>query len=213
MNNRIVSNRGWLTLLLAVTAIAGCGNIGKPSQNSPEGRADSAALPLDSQQTSDRDILRTREDVLHNRLWVLTLDEVRVYNTAPTGKKLIRKIALPNWSVVGFRNVCMPDMALDRAGSAVISSNGQARLLRIDADRLELKDFAISFNEKEGRDIGFGALAFAGDGTLLARTTPGGILWKIDIAKANATMTGVNKKLPADECAITTQLLNDFLRS
>jgi hypothetical protein len=121
-------------------------------------------------------------------------------------------MALPNWSVVGFRNVCMPDMALDRAGSAYISSNGQARLWRIDADRFDLKDYAISFHEKEGRDIGFGALAFAADGTLFARTTPGGLLWKIDIAKASAIMIEANKKLPADECAITTQLPNDFER-
>lgn len=213
MSNRIVSTRGWLMLLFTVTAIAGCGNIGNPSQNSPAGRADSAALWLDSQGTSDRDILRTREDVLHNRLWVLTLDEVRVYDTATTRKKLIQKIALPNWSVVGVPDVCTPDMTLDKTGSAFISSNGQARLLRIDADRFDLKDYAIRFNEREGRDIGFGALAFAADGTLLARTTPGGLLWKIDITKANASMTEVNKKLRSDECTITTELLNDFERS
>ncbi len=213
MSNRIFSIRGWLILLFAVAAIAGCGNSERRPENSSGGRADSAALRQDTQGTSERDVLRIREDLLRNRLWVLTLDEVRVYNTATTGKRLIRKIALPNWSVVGFRNVCMPDMALDRAGSAYISSNGQARLWRIDADRFDLKDYAISFHEKAGRDIGFGALAFAADGTLFARTTPGGLLWKIDIAKASAIMTEVNKKLPLDECAITAQLLNDFERS
>ena len=210
MSNRIVSIRGWLILLFTVTAIAGCGDNGKPSRYSSTGRADSADLRQDSQGTSERDVLRIREDLLRNRLWVLALDEVRVYNTATTGKRLIRKIALPNWSVVGFRNVCMPDMALDRAGSAFISSNGQARLLRIDADRFDLKDYEISFHEREGWDIGFGALGFAADGTLFARTTPGGLLWKIDITKASAVMIEVNKKLPLDECAITTQLLNGF---
>jgi len=210
MSNRIVSIRGWLILLFTVTAIAGCGDNGKPSRYSSTGRADSADLRQDSQGTSERDVLRIREDLLRNRLWVLALDEVRVYNTATTGKRLIRKIALPNWSVVDFRNVCMPDMALDRAGSAFISSNGQARLLRIDADRFELKDYEISFHEREGWDIGFGALGFAADGTLFARTTPGGLLWKIDITKASAVMIEVNKKLPLDECAITTQLLNGF---
>lgn len=218
MSNRNVSIRGLLFSLITVTAIAGCGELGKPSPNSPAIRADSAGLRLDTPGISERDVLRIREDLARNRLWVLTLDEVRVYNTATTGKRLIRKIALPNWSVVGFRNVCMPDMALNRAGSAFISSNGQARLLRIDADRLDLKDYAISFHEREGLDIGFGALAFAADGTLFARTTPGGLLWKIDIAKASATMTEVDKKHPLDECAITTQsittqLLNDFERS
>ena len=213
MSNRIVSIRGWLTLLTTVTAIAGCGNAEKPSQNLSASRADSADLRQVPPGTSEREVLRIREDLSRNRLWVLTLEEVRVYNTATTGKRLIRKIALPNWSVVGFRNVCMPDMALDRAGSAFISSNGQARLLRIDTDRFDLKDYAISFHEREGRDIGFGALTFAADGTLFARTTPGGLLWKIDIAKARAIMIEVNKKLPVDECAITTPLLNGFERS
>ena len=213
MSNRIVSIHGWMILLIAVAAMAGCGNSEKRSQYSSDGRADSAGLRQDAHGTSEPDVLRIREDLVRDRLWVLTLDEVRVYNTATTGKRLIRKIALPNWSVVGFRNVCMPDMALDRAGSAYISSNGQARLLRIDADRFDLKDHAISFHEKEGRDIGFGALGFAADGTLFARTTPGGLLWKIDITKAGAVMIEVNKKLPLDECAITTQLLNGFERS
>ena len=213
MSNRIVSIRGWLILLFAVAAIAGCGNSEIRSQNSSGGRADSAGLRQDTQGASERDVLRIREDLVRNRLWVLTLEEVRVYNTATTGKRLIRKIALPNWSVVGFRNVCMPDMALDRAGSAFISSNGQARLLRIDADRFDLTDHAISFHEREGRDIGFGALTFAADGTLFARTTPGGLLWKIDITKASAIMIEVNQKLPVDECAITTPLLNGFERS
>ena len=213
MNTRNISIRGWQILLFAVAAIAGCGNSEIRSENSSDGRANSAALRQDTQGTGEPDVLRIREDLVRNRLWVLTLDEVRVYNTATTGKRLIRKIAMPNWSVVGFRNVCMPDMALDRAGSAYISSNGQARLWRIDADRFDLKDYAISFHEKEGRDIGFGALAFAADGTLFARTTPGGSLWKIDIAKASAIMIGVSQQRSPDECAITAQLLNDFERS
>jgi hypothetical protein len=202
MSHEIVSVRGWLILIFALSLMAGCGN---------DGRADSADLRQDSQGTNERDVLRIREDLLRNRLWVLTLEEVRVYNTATTGKRLIRKIALPNWSIVRFDNVCMPDMALDRAGSAFISSNGQARLLRIDGDRFDLKDYAISFHEREVQNIGFGALTFAADGTLFARTTPGGLLWEIDINKARAVMSNFNKKLPLDECALTTQFLLDLL--
>ena len=218
MKYRIVSIRGWLILLITMVAIAGCGDIGKPSHNMSARRADNGEFRQGAQRINESEILRVREDIPRNRLWVLTLKEVRVYNTAATGKNLIWKMALPTWSVVGFRNVCTPDLALDRAGSAFISSNGQARLLRIDADRFDLKDFAISFNERDGLDIGFGALAFAADGTLYGRTTPGGLLWKIDIVKASATMAAVNMTLPSDQCAITTQsvttqLLNDFGRS
>ena len=216
MNNQIVSNRSSLALLLATALTAGCGDTGKDSADFSAAYVGSADLRNEKQ--GGQDVLRIREDLVRNRLWVLTSSDVRVYNTAATGKRLIRTIALPNWSVVGFRNVCMPDLVLDRSGSAFIASNGQARLMRIDADRFALKDYAISFRERDGMDIGFSALAFAADGALFARTTPGGMLWKIDLARSSATMTDVVKKLPADQCAITTQpmttqLLTDFERS
>jgi hypothetical protein len=216
MNNQIVSIRSSLALLLATALTAGCGDTGKDSADFSAAYVGSADLRNEKQ--GGQDVLRIREDLVRNRLWVLTSSDVRVYNTAATGKRLIRTIALPNWSVVGFRNVCMPDLVLDRSGSAFIASNGQARLMRIDADRFALKDYAISFRERDGMDIGFGALAFAADGALFARTTPGGMLWKIDLARSSAMMTDVVKKLPADQCAITirpmtTQLLTDFERS
>ena len=216
MNNQIVSIRSSLALLLATALTAGCGDTGKDSADFSAAYVGSADLRNEKQ--GGQDVLRVRKDLVRNRLWVLTSSEVRVYNTAATGKRLIRTIALPNWSVVGYRNVCMPDLVLDRSGSAFIASNGQARLMRIDADRFALKDYAISFRERDGMDIGFGALAFAADGALFARTTPGGMLWKIDLARSSATMTDVVKKLPADQCAITTQpvttqLLTDFERS
>jgi hypothetical protein len=215
MSNRMVLMRSSLALLFAMSFTAACDNAGKVSANL------SAAYPGTSDvrtvMKSGQDVLRVREDIVRNRLWVLTLNEVRIYNTASTGKRLIRTVALPAWSVVGFRNVCTPDLVLDRSGSAFIGSNGQARLMRIDGDRFALQDYAISFGEREGMDLGFGALAFSADGTLFARTTPGGTLWKIDVARASATMTDAVKKLPVDPCAITTQpmttqLLNDFER-
>ena len=208
-NSIIVSMRGWLILFFAAIVMAGCGNDGYTPRSASAGRADNADSGRESHGIGERDALRIRRDALRNRVWVLTLDEVRIYDTARLKKRLIRKIALPNWSVVGFRHVCMPDMALDRAGSAFISSNAQAKLWRIDADSFELKAYDISFHERARWDIGFGALAFAADGTLLARTTPGGALWKIDIAKATAVMSESSSKLPSDECAFTEQFLKD----
>jgi hypothetical protein len=214
MSNRIFSINGWpagfLVVLAVVLAIAGCGDTGKSSNESASG---SAASATPRNETPDgKDVLRIREDVVRNRLWVLTLNEVRIYSTAATGKRLIRTVTLPAWSVIGFRNVCMPDLVLDRSGAAFISSNGEARLVRIDADRIAIEDYAIAFNGREGVDIGFGALAFAADGTLFGRTTPDGMLWKIDVAKASATPASIKIKLPADPCATTTPLVIDFER-
>jgi len=145
-----------------------------------------------------RDSLRTRTDALHGRTWVLGLDNVRVYDTAK--KTLIRQIGLPSWSVVAF--ICMPDIALDRRGSAFISSNVQSKLWRVDADSFEVKQFEISLLERERWDIGFGALAFAADGTLFAMTSSANSLWKIDIAMGRASLVELYPP-PVKACALT----------
>ena len=155
-----------------------------------------------------RDALRIRTDTARSRVWVLGLDNVRVYDTVK--KRLIRQIELPSWSVA--RLACMPDMALDRSGSAFISSNAQPRLWRIDADSFEVKVHEISLHGREQWDVGFGALAFAADGTLLALTSPVGSLWRIDVGKASARIVEENTSL-RNVCELTMQFLSDFTRS
>lgn len=195
----------WSILLVAMTVMAGCGNGGNSTQSPTAVRTGNGnVLP----ETGERDALRTRTDTARSRLWVLGVDDVRVYDTVK--KTLIRRIVLQNWSVARF--ACMPDMALDRSGSAFISSNVQAKLWRIDADGFEVKQLEISLQERERWDIGFGALAFAADGTLYALTSWAGLLWKIDVARANASMIEPNNP-PSNACAFTAQFLNDFERS
>jgi len=181
----------WMILLLAASVMAGCGKEGNPEY-----------------AMSERDALRIRTDTGRGRTWVLGLDDVRVYDTA--SKELIRRIALPNWSVARF--ICEPDIALDKSGSAFISSNVQARLWRIDADSFEVKAHEISLLGRERWDIGFGALAFSADGTLYALTSSAGSLWKIDVAKASASMIGLDNP-PSKACAFAPQFLKDFERS
>jgi len=181
----------WMVLLLIVNMIAGCGKEGNP-----ENRMD------------ERGSLRSSMDAARNRLWVLGIDDVRVYDAAKN--QLIGRIVLPGWSVARF--ICLPDMALDRSGSAFISSNVQAKLWRIDADSFEVKEHEISLHGREQWDIGFGALAFAADGALYALTSSAGSLWKIDIAKASASMIDPDNP-PSRACAFTAQFLKDFERS
>jgi hypothetical protein len=106
----------------------------------------------------------------------------------------------------------MPDMALDRSGSAFISSNAQPRILRIDADSFELKEHEIVLQGKDQWDIGFGALAFAQDGTLLALSSPVGLLWSIDLGKASASIVEQNTSF-RDVCELTMQFVSNFEKS
>lgn len=153
MSDRSSSVRGWASLLLAVAVLSGCTARGV---SSPE-----------TNETGVQDPFRVRVDAVRARQWELGLDDVRVYDD--TTKTLIRRVTLPNWSVARF--VCDPDMVLDRSGSVIISGNLPARLWRIDADSFEVKQHEISLQGKEQWDIGFGALAFTANGTLLALTS------------------------------------------
>ena len=146
---------------------------------------------LKSHEQGEQRALRIKVDATRNRLWVLGLEHVYVYDI--TGKQLIRRVLLPNRSVAGF--VCSPDMALDRSGSAFISSNVESRLWRIDAEDFGIKAQEITLHAGAGRDIGFGALAFATDGALFALTAHEGSLWRIDAVTLIASEIELSERL------------------
>ncbi|MGH8642537.1 MAG: hypothetical protein ACRET6_12560 [Burkholderiales bacterium] len=155
-----------LMVVLAGMAMAGCGNDGRGTND--------RALP--EYRAGERGVLRVRTDSARGRLWVLGVDDVRVYDSA--SKRLVRRIVLQNWDMARF--ICEPDMLLDPSGSAIISSNMRAKLWRIDADSLKVEEREIRLREREQWDVGFGALMLAADGKLLALSSTGGWLWKVD---------------------------------
>jgi len=151
----------------------------------------------------EQKILRVKPDPARGRSWVLGLDAVQV-REARTGQ-VIRNIRIPGWMVA--RTVCAPDLVLDRSGSAYISNNAQPKLWRIDADNFELKEIPIILIGRERWDVGFGALAFAADGSLLALTSAAGTLWRIDADRRTARL--VETGLPFSRtCSIGARYLN-----
>jgi hypothetical protein len=174
MSNRIIIAGIWWIVILATIAITGCSLEKGPVENAATVRA-AYALVL-------HDGLRFRRDEARNRIWVLGLDGVRVYDGH--SKRLIREIALSNWSVARFG--CDPDLVLDGSGSAIVSSNVQPRLWRIDAGSFEVSEHPIALEGRERWDIGINALAVNADGTLLALTSVSDSLWRIDLAKGSA---------------------------
>lgn len=194
----IVAGTCWVFILTAFV-MTGCS-----PETGTAGKATVGAAYADNL----RDALRIRHDAARSRTWLLGLDSVLVYDTA--SKRLIREIALPGWSAAGF--ICKPDLALDRSGSAFVSSNAQARLWRIDTDSFKLTVREIRLLEREQWEVGFGALAFAADGTLVALTSLGGSLWKIDAGKGDARMVEQSPRF-LNVCDLTVQLLDDIERS
>ena len=165
----------WWIVLFAAMLTAGCSR-DVPAQGPAATRAGHASLL--------RDGIRIRRDEVRNRIWLLGLEDVRIYDA--TNERLIRRVALPSWSVA--RYACDPDMILDESGSAIISSNVQARLWRIDGGSFTVSERDIRLHERENWDVGFAALAFAGNGKLLALTTLAGSSWSIDLDKGIAHM-------------------------
>ena len=211
MSHGIVSVCGWLVLFFAMTSMTGCSK--GLAQDSTAGRTGSDyPLLLETYGEDERDALRIKRDTARGRLWVLSLrksNHVRVYDTA--NKKLIRQITLPSWFVIE-EATCMPDLILDRSGSAFISSNVQARLWRIDADSFEVRVHEFSLRGREEREMGFGALAFTRKGALYALTSTADSLWNIDVATASANMIEAYHP-PSKVCALTTQFLDRLERS
>jgi hypothetical protein len=187
----------WMMLMTALIATTGCGG----NEQSP--RSAAAGYGYDA-----REALRIRSDAARSRQWVLTPDGVRVYDVGT--KALIREIVLPGWSIA--RILCHPDLALDRSGSAYISSNIEPKLWRIDGDSFEVGVREIRLNEREQWDVGFGALAFSAEGTLFAMTYRGGTLWRVDIQKGDARMVRAYPGL-LKPCELTPQLVSGFERS
>jgi hypothetical protein len=146
-----------------------------------------------------------RKDAARGRIWVLGLDDVRVYDV--TDRKLLRRIELPGWSVLA--DACEPDIALHPSGSAFVSGNAEAKLWRIDVDTLDVTAHEITLRGKEHWAVGFGALVFASNQTAYALTSSVGSVWKIDLASASATMIDRNDPI-VPHCAFTPQFLTAF---
>jgi hypothetical protein len=154
---------------------------------------------LERHARSGQQALRVKADAARNRLWVLGLQDVFVYDI--NAKQAIKRIALPAWSVAGIQ--CPPDMILDSSGSALISSNAEPRLWKIDAENFSVKEHAIRLLGKENWETGFGALAFAADGSLYALSSFAGSLWRIELAKSSANETKLSERVPK-ACVLQT---------
>ena len=168
--------------LMAAIVMAGCGSQENLGEGAAAGHGYSSEFRNASYRASERTALRVRKDEARNRQWVLTPEGVRVYDAAT--KRLLRAIELPGWS--NAKIACQPDLALDGRGSVVVSSNAQPTLWRIDGGDFTVTMRDVRLEEREQWDVGFGALAYTSEGTLLASTHEGGTLWRIDLEKSSA---------------------------
>jgi hypothetical protein len=125
-----------------------------------------------------------RVDSAQNRLWVLDRDAVVVHDN--TNGRRLRRIVLPEWILVGNQYSCPPDLALDTSGAAFVSSNVMPVIWRIDPRSYEVTRIELALDSDNDKDVGFTALSFGRDGTLLAASAMSRSLWQIDTKAASA---------------------------
>lgn len=174
---------------LLIFACAVCASMAGYNADSPsnDGRAKDTVVYgdlLSRYQSDDRDVLRMRTDAARNRLWVLTLANVHVYDIA--GRMLLRRIRLPEWSVADFDYALPPDLALDHHGAAFVSNNVEPRLLEVDPSTFQTREHQLRLTSRKQWETGFGSLRFAPDGTLLAVSATGRSGFRIDLLNGNA---------------------------
>jgi hypothetical protein len=200
----VINRKTIAFVLLAVSAMAGCGNGKDPAELSMAARPGIMdPVALKTYGVDPREAIRVRLDTSRGRLWVLGLDHVRVYDTVT--QKPMRQVELPGWSV--FDADCMPDLIVDASGSAFVSSNVVPQLWRIDADSFDVRMHEITLRGREKWDTGFAALAFSPDGALHALTSTANSLWSIDVGEASAEMVEAYHP-PTKGCALAPRFLD-----
>ena len=207
MRNAIVHAGRWFVILAGAMTIASCAEYdAKVTSRSPTLHVEAADSNLRSYglYEQEAETFRTKKDPSRNRLWVLSWDAVRVYDSAT--KTLLRQIVLPMWSVSAF--LCPPDLVLDQTGSALIASNSHPVIFRVDAESFSISTLEIALTGREQWDMGFGALTFAQNGALFALTSVGNALWKIDVATARAKLVRLYDP-PMVECILSPAAISE----
>ena len=134
---------------------------------------------------ADTTLRVVRSDPARDHLWVLERDGLSLHDNS--NRRRLRRFVLPDWPYAGYRYGCAPELILDHAGVAFVTSDVLPVIWRIDPQRPEIRRIELSLDSDRDKDIGFSGLSFAADGALLAAGTTFGSRWRIDLAAATAT--------------------------
>lgn len=175
-------------VLASLVAICGCDSAARMPT--------AAVVPSAVIQPFDApDVLLVKTDAARDRVWVMRLDEIDVYDGRT--RQLMRRISLPSWSVA---DLCGPGIAFDPSGSALVSHNLEPKLWRVDPNASEVQEHTIRLIGGEKLDVGFGTIVFGSDGSLYGVASSGHSVWRIDIGSASAIQVGRDAAV-FNECA------------
>jgi hypothetical protein len=140
--------------------------------------------------------------------WSLHTDGVDVLDAATTAK--LRSIRLPGWVWANELYACPPVLALGPNGEALVSSNVQPVIWRIDPASFEVTRHELALDDR-GRDVGFSGVAWSGrQGAYFAASGLDGSLWRIDRDLERAQRVPLSGGMPS---ACGLRMLSDDARN
>lgn len=123
-------------------------------------------------------ILRFQTDAARDRGWLLTPSGVFVFTLST--RQSIAHVSLPQWTWAGEAFSCPPELALGPKGEALISSNVEPTLWRIDPVNLAVSRHTPVLDAHADKDLGFTGLAFSQAQGAFFAVSQFGALWRID---------------------------------
>jgi hypothetical protein len=123
-------------------------------------------------------ILQFQKDPMRDRGWVLTRSGVFVFDFR--SRQTTAHVPLPEWVWAGEAFSCLPDLALGPKGEALISSNVEPTLWRIDAVTLAVTRHPLVLDAHVTKDVGFTGLSFSQAQNAFYAVSHFGALWRID---------------------------------
>jgi hypothetical protein len=179
MSNAIAS----LSLLAAsIISLAGC-----------DGRV-ASGQPLRIAGLVGEANVRYQFDAAQGRIWWLTREGVFVHDA-----KLPQKVAvpIPGWQWAGEPYGCLPALALGPNGEALVTSDVESTVWRIDPDTLAVSRHVLAPDADLDKDVGYTGLVYSSEhAAFFAVSGLHGTLWKIDSALTRAQKVTLSAPLP-----------------
>jgi len=172
-----------LSLLAAsIIALSGC-----------DGRVASEQSPRTSSAVSESNV-RYQVDAANGRIWWLTREGVYVHDA-----KMPQKVAvpIPGWQWAGEPYGCLPALALGPNGEALVTSDVESTVWKIDPDTLAVSRHVLAPDADVDKDVGYTGLVYSSEhAAFFAVSGLHGTLWKIDSALTRAQKVSLSAPLP-----------------
>jgi hypothetical protein len=139
-------------------------------------------------------VLRLQKDAARGRGWLLTASGVFLFDLKT--RRTMAHVSLPGWVWVGEEFSCPPDLAIGPDGEALISSNVEPTLLRVDPVTFAVSRHTPLLDADTDKDVGFTGLTFSSaQGTFYA-VSHFGALWRIDRSLRRAQKVDLPSPMP-----------------